>query len=413
MFGFKRKKDENELALIPRKETFFSKLALFFKRDKQDDVVKDYYSNQSFYSRHSYVANSINNLGEEVFYGTVSMNGLDIYSFQKMKEIGLMHHKNGPSTKLVEADLNQSYNQEGLEPHNLRKICFEIPEYYSLEEFLYNDGLYQLVQSERVRLEDLNYYKINLVGKVEMRTDTSMQTLVTITDNTPEAISYVDKKLTKDWLSQIEKDKKDQERARKEASKQQIEDMYNQAIIDEEKFAKREAQEQQNRINDNNIRVAPGKNTIYFTDPDTGKIIFLDKIVRVNTIVHKDGQTSDLYIAQYTAKRKPDEVEKLSNKSNIAFELIEDEMNNILKNNDESLNFAFRGLFSERNVSQYSSSTGELGSRHIGYLKRTIEGYKIILGSNSSKNYLNSLNLELYNSTNKSTVGTVEYVDGR
>lgn len=411
MFGFKRKKEKNELALIHRKETIFSKIAAFFKRDKQE-IPEDYYSNQSFYSRHSYVANSINNLGEEVFYGTVSANGLDVYYFQKMKEIGLMHHSDGVSTKLIVADLNQSYNQEGLEPHNLRKICFEIPEYYSLEEFLYNDGLYQLVQSGRVKLEDLNYYKINIVGKAEMKTGIDMQTGVTITDNTPEAISYADKKLTKDWLSQIERDKKTQEKARKEANKQQIEDMYNQAIIDEEKFAKREAEEQENRINDNNIRVAPGKNTIYFTDPDSGKIILLDKIVRVKTIVHKDGQTSDLYIAQYTAKRKPDNVQNLADKSNIAFELTEDEMNNILKNTDDSLNFAFRGLFSERNVNQYKS-TGELGSRHIGYLKRTIEGYKILLGSNSSRSYLNSLNLEMYNSNNRPNLGYVGYGDGR
>lgn len=411
MFGFKRKKGENELALIPRKENIFSRIASFFRRDKQE-IPEDYYSNQSFYSRHSYVANSINNLGEEVFYGTVSANGLDVYYFQKMKEIGLMHHSDGVSTKLIVADLNQSYNQEGLEPHNLRKICFEIPEYYSLEEFLYNDGLYQLVQSGRVKLEDLNYYKINIVGKVEMKTGIDMQTEVTITDNTLEAISYVDKKLTKDWLSQIERDKKIQEKARKEANKQQIEDMYNQAIIDEEKFAKREAEEQENRINDNNIRVAPGKKTIYFTDPYSGKIILLDKIVRVNTIVHKDGKTSDLYIAQYTAKGKPDEVQNLADKSNIAFELTEDEMNNILKNTDDSLNFAFRGLFSERNVNQYRS-TGELGSRHIGYLKRTIEGYKILLGSNSSRSYLNSLNLEMYNSNNKPNLGYVGYGDGR
>ena len=84
MFGFKRKKGENELALIPRKESIFSKIAAFFRRDKQE-VQETYYSNQSFYSRHSYVANSINNLGEEVFYGTVSADGLDVYSFQKMK----------------------------------------------------------------------------------------------------------------------------------------------------------------------------------------------------------------------------------------------------------------------------------------------------------------------------------------
>ena len=87
-------------------------------------------------------------------------------------------------------------------------------------------------------------------------------------------------------------------------------------------------------------------------------------------------------------------------------------MNNILKNTDESLNFAFRGLFSERNVNQYKSS-GELGSRHIGYLKWTREGYNILLGSNSSRSYLNSLNLEIYNSNNRPNLGYVGYGDGR
>lgn len=411
MFGFKRKKGENELALIPRKENVFSRIASFFRRDKQD-MSEDYYSNQSFYSRHSYVANSINNIGEEVFYGTVSADGLDIYSFQKMKEIGLMHHKDTEPTKLIVADLNQSYNTEGLEPQNLRRVCFEIPNYYSLEEFLYNDGLYQLVQSGRLDLKALNYYKVNPIGKAEMSSNGAMQTLVRITDNTPEALTYIEKRLTSDLLEQMKRDKKLQDKLRKEADKQQLEDMYKQAIIDEEKFEKNEAQEKENRINDNNIRVAPGENTIYFTDPDSGKIILLDKIVRVKTIVHKDGQTSDLYIAQYTAKRKPDDVQNLADKSNIAFELTEDEMNNILKNTDDSLNFAFRGLFSEKNVNQYKS-TGELGSRHIGYLKRTIEGYKILLGSNSSRSYLNSLNLEMYNSNNRPNLGYVGYGDGR
>lgn len=150
-----------------------------------------------FYSRHSDVINAINNAGEEVFYGTVSMNGLDMYSFQKIKELGLIKDGNGQTTKLIVADLNQSYNQEGLEPQNLRKICFEIPTYYSLEEFLSNDGLYQLVQSGRVDLNRLNYYEVTPVGKADMSTDSSMQTYVAIGNNSPEALAYADKNLPK------------------------------------------------------------------------------------------------------------------------------------------------------------------------------------------------------------------------
>ena len=391
MFGFKRKKEEDTMALVLKKENIFSRIASFFRRNKQEELG-EYYSNQVFYSRHSDVINAINNAGEEVFYGTVSMNGLDMYSFQRIKELGLIKDGNGQTTKLIVADLNQSYNQEGLEPQNLRKICFEIPTYYSLEEFLSNDGLYQLVQSGRVDLNRLNYYEVTPVGKADMSTDSSMQTYVAIGNNSPEALAYADKKLTKDWVEQINRDRKEQVKLRKQANKKMVDEMYEQALIDEENFEKREKQEQENRINDNNIRVAPGKDSIYFTDPDTGKIIYLDRIVKVKTIVHRaDDQISNLYIAKYTAKRNSDDVQNLASKKSIAFELTDEEMNSILKNDDDRLNFTFRSLFSERNVGQYIDR-GELGSRHIGFLKKTIEGYKILLGCNSSRNYLNSLN---------------------
>lgn len=412
MFGFKRKKEEDTMALVLKKENIFSRIASFFRRNKEEELG-EYYSNQVFYSRHSDVTNSINNSGEEVFYGTVSMNGLDMYSFQKIKELGLIKDGNGQTTKLIVADLNQSYNQEGLEPQNLRKICFEIPTYYSLEEFLYNDGLYQLVQSGRVDLNRLNYYEVTPVGKADMSTDSAMQTYVAIGNNTPEAIAYADKKLTKDWVEQINRDRKEQAKLRKQANKKMVDDMYEQALIDEENFEKREMQEQENRINDNNIRVVPGKDSIYFTDPDTGKIIYLDRIVKVNTIIHRaDDQISNLYIAKYTAKRNSDDVQNLATQKSIAFELTDEEMNNILKNDDDRLNFTFRSLFSERNVRQYIDR-GELGSRHIGFLKKTIEGYKILLGCNSSRNYLNSLNLELYNSQVRPGPTYFGYGEGR
>lgn len=411
MFGFKRKK-EDTMELVLKKKNIFSRIASFFRRNKEEELG-EYYSNQVFYSRHSDVTNSINNSGEEVFYGTVSMNGLDMYSFQKIKELGLIKDGNGQTTKLIVADLNQSYNQEGLEPQNLRKICFEIPTYYSLEEFLYNDGLYQLVQSGRVDLNRLNYYEVTPVGKADMSTDSAMQTYVAIGNNTPEAIAYADKKLTKDWVEQINRDRKEQAKLRKQANKKMVDDMYEQALIDEENFEKREMQEQENRINDNNIRVAPGKDSIYFTDPDTGKIIYLDRIIKVNTIIHReDDQISNLYIAKYTAKRNSDDVQNLATQKSIAFELTDEEMNNILKNDDDRLNFTFRSLFSERNVGQYIDR-GELGSRHIGFLKKTIEGYKILLGCNSSRNYLNSLNLELYNSQVRPGPTYFGYGEGR
>ena len=405
MFGFKRKKEET-LALVPRKKSIFSKIASFFTGNKEEKV-EDYYSNQAFYSRHSYVTNSIDNSGEEVFYGTVSMNGLDIYSFQKIKELGLLHHQKGESTKLIVADLNQNYQTEGLEPQNLRKVCFEIPAYYSLEEFLYNDGLYQLVQSGRLNLEQLNYYKINPIGRAEMKSGNDMQTTVTILDNSIDALKYEEKVLTPEWLAQMKKEKKEQEKLRKQADKKMANDIYDQAFIDEENFKNRERQEKENRINDNNIRIAPGTNTMWFTDPDNGKIILLDRILKVNEVVHRDGQMSNLYVAKYTAKRRFDDVENLAHNNNIAFELSEDEMSNLLTNKNDSLNFAFRTLFSEANVDQYVGN-GELGNRHIGYLKKTTEGYRILYGSESSRNYLNSLNMDLYNTQGKNSFVTFD-----
>lgn len=397
MFGFKRKNEQDTTALVPRKENIFTRLASFFRGNRTTEESGEYYYNQSFYSRNSYITNSIDSRGQEVFYGTVSTNGLDLYSFQKMKELGRIKNKNGEYTKLIVADLNQSYDEEGLEAYNLRKICFEIPTYYSLEEFLFNDGLYQLAKTGKLDLKGLNYYEVTPVGKADMSVNSAMQTYVTISDNTPEAIEYANKTLTKDWVEQINRDRKEQAKLRKQADKKMLDDMYEQAFIDEENFKKRESQEQENRRKDNNIRVAPGKNTMYFTDPDTGKIILLDRIVKVNAVVHSDKQISNLYLAKYTSKREIYDKENLAQNNNIAFELAEDEMNTLLTNTNDNLNLAFRTLFSEANVNQYSGNS-VLGNKHIGYLKNTPDGYRILYGSNSSRNYLNSLNLELYNS---------------
>lgn len=100
----------------------------------------------------------------------------------------------------------------------------------------------------------------------------------------------------------MQKTKKEQEKLKKAEDRQRVEAVYKQAIIDEERIAKRESQEQENRINDNNIRVAPGKNSMYFTDPDTGKIIYLENITKLNTVCHNshaEYAISNLYIAKY------------------------------------------------------------------------------------------------------------------
>ncbi len=406
MLGFKRKNEEDTLALVPKKENIFEKIKAFFKKDKKEEESNVYYTTESFYAKHSDIAKAIDEKGEEVSYGTVSINGVDIYSFQKMKEIGLMPHKVGKETKLIIADLNQTDCNESLEAKNLRKICFEIPKYYSLDEFLYNDGLYELAKSGRLNLNLLNYYKVNPVGNVEINVDTAMNEKIEIKNNKEETIEYVDKKLTKDLLNRMQKTKKEQEKLKKAEDRQRVEAVYKQAIIDEERIAKRESQEQENRINDNNIRVAPGKNSMYFTDPDTGKIIYLENITKINTVCHsnhEDNSISNLYVAKYTVKRNHTDVQNLASNKNIAFELTEDEIKDILKNRDERLNLAFRMFFSEANTEQYINNE-KLGDRHIGYLKDTEEGYRILLASSTCITHLNSLNLEQVNSFNQKLV---------
>lgn len=406
MLGFKRKNEEDTLALVPKKENIFEKIKAFFKKYKKEEESNVYYTTESFYAKHSDIAKAIDEKGEEVSYGTVSINGVDIYSFQKMKEIGLMPHKVGKETKLIIADLNQTDCNESLEAKNLRKICFEIPKYYSLDEFLYNDGLYELAKSGRLNLNLLNYYKVNPVGNVEINVDTAMNEKIEIKNNKEETIDYVDKKLTKDLLNRMQKTKKEQEKLKKAEDRQRVEAVYKQAIIDEERMAKRESQEQENRINDNNIRVAPGKNSMYFTDPDTGKIIYLENITKINTVCHsnhEDNSISNLYVAKYTVKRNHTDVQNLASNKNIAFELTEDEIKDILKNRDERLNLAFRMFFSEANTEQYINNE-KLGDRHIGYLKDTEEGYRILLASSTCITHLNSLNLEQVNSFNQKLV---------
>lgn len=404
MLESKGKNEENVLALVPKKENIFTKIKAFFtKNKKEEENNKIYYTTETYYAKHSDIAKAMDEKGEEIAYGTVSINGADIYSFQKIKEIGLMQHKDGEETKLIVADLNQTDCNEGLEPQNLRRICFEIPKYYSLEEFLYNDGLYELARSGRLNLNLLNYYKVNPVGLAEIEIDTAMNMKVEIKNNKKETIDYAETKLTKDLLNKMERTKKEQEKLKKHEDKQRVEAVYKQAILDEERIAKQEAEEEENRKNDNNIRVAPGKNSMYFTDPDTGKIIYLENITKLNTVCHNshaDNAISNLYIAKYTVKRNHNSVQNLADNKKIAFELTEDEINNILKNRDERLNLAVRMFFSEGNTNQYIYNK-RLGDRHIGYLKDTEEGYRVLLASKTCITHLNSLNLELLNTSNQ------------
>ncbi len=402
----KEKNEKNVLALVPKKENIFTKIKAFFRRNKKEygeENNKIYYTTETYYAKHSDIAKAMSEKGEELAYGSVSINGADIYSFQKIKEIGLMQHKEGEETKLIVADLNQTDCNEGLEPQNLRKICFEIPKYYSLDEFLYNDGLYELAKSGRLNLNLLNYYQVNPVGLAKITIDTAMNMKIEIKDNKKETIDYADTNLTKDLLNKMQRTKKEQEKLKKHEEKQRVEEEYKKAILDEERIAKRAAEEEENRKNDNNIRVAPGKNSMYFTDPDTGKIIYLENITKLNTVCHNshaDNAISNLYIAKYMVKRNHSSAQNLVDNKKIAFELTEDEINNILKNKDERLNLAVRMFFSEGNTNKYINNE-KLGDRHIGYLKDTDEGYRVLLASNTCVNHLNSLNLELLNNNNQ------------
>ena len=270
----------------------------------------------------------------------------------------------------------------------MRKICFEIPTNYILEEFLSNDGLYNLVKSGRLNINDLDYYKVNPVGRVHLNYSRDSLAQADIEDNSQEFIDYVDNKLTKKWLKQMQTEKEEQETDKQQKD---VDRMFDAPEVSSA-FDSKETQ-QENRINDNNIRVAPGKKAIYFTAPDDGKTIVLDELTKVNSVVHNDEQMSNLYIANYSTRGDFSDQESPNPKQKVAFELSDKTMEDLLKNHDEGLNFAFRTLFSETNVSQYLNAD-KLGDRHIGYLKKTDEEYRIILGSKTSKGFLNSLKLE-------------------
>ena len=47
MFGFKRKKEEDTMALVLKKKNIFSKIASLFRKNKQEELG-EYYSNQLF-----------------------------------------------------------------------------------------------------------------------------------------------------------------------------------------------------------------------------------------------------------------------------------------------------------------------------------------------------------------------------
>lgn len=409
MFGFKRKnkkKDENEIGveLITRKESFFSKLASFFRRKKGEE----FFTNESFYSLHSYVVNANQKAGDEIYNATVNVNDSNPYNFHQIKELGLINHKDGEATKIIVADVTQGFDISQLDSDALRKICFEIPNYYSLEEFLSNDGLFALVESGRLNLQNLNYYEVNPVGRAKMEPDSEGHIQVTIEDNTEDAKKYAKDVLSENWLKQMKKDKKEIEETKRQ---EDLDKMYN-APQTSSAFAQ-ETEKQENRINDNNIRVAPGKKSIYFTDPDNGNTVFLDELAKVNSVIHGNDNISNLYVTNYTSRRDSSEQENPDKKQELAFELADDDMNELLKNDDERLNLAFRTLFSETNVDQYRDSE-ELGSRHIGYLKKTEEGYRILMGCKSARTFLNSLKkLTRYNSSQKESQISDRSDDGR
>lgn len=54
---------------------------------------------------------------------------------------------------------------------------------------------------------------------------------------------------------------------------------------------------------------------MYFTDPDTGKIIYLENITKLNTVCHNshaDNAISNLYIAKYMVKRNHSSAQNLA-----------------------------------------------------------------------------------------------------
>lgn len=389
MFGDKRKEEgKDSLDLIPyeNKKSIFWKFVNFFRRDKDEEKLDVNYS-QTGSTRYSDIRQGVDQKsGKEVFSVDVSTNGMDTFLFKDIREDRLLKDPTSGMTKLIRADLSQE--EESVEGE-IYKICFEIPVNVSLEEFVYSDGPYMLIKSGNIDMDKLSQEEVTAVGNLKLSITPEMKMTFTAVEATKTAQQIAKEKYTPALQKalNIKPKKKEKSNVNPKAQEEPKENIY---------------EERERRKKDN--RVVAKDDSIYLTDPENGDIIKLEEVTPVKNVLHNaNNSTSTIYTATYRTKNKVGDVEQLDHKRRIAFELSEQDMDDLLYNKNENLTTYFRRMMSSNNIARYDEEKG-IAKNHVGYLRRVEEGkYEILLASEVSKKFLESL--EMGKETAKSGIG--------
>ena len=397
MFGDKRKEEgKDSLDLIPyeNKKSIFWKFVNFFRRDKDEEKLDVNYS-QTGSTRYSDIRQGVDQKsGKEVFSVDVSTNGMDTFLFKYIREDRLLKDPTSGMTKLIRADLSQE--EESVEGETY-KICFEIPVNVSLEEFVYSDGPYMLIKSGNIDMDKLSQEEVTAVGNLKLSITPEMKMTFTAVEATKTAQQIAKEKYTPALQKalNIKPKKKEKSNVNQKAQEEPKENIY---------------EERERRKKDN--RVVAKDDSIYLTDPENGDIIKLEEVTPVKNVLHNaNNSTSTIYTATYRTKNKVGDVEQLDHKRRIAFELSEQDMDDLLYNKNENLTTYFRRMMSSNNIARYDEEKG-IAKNHVGYLRRVEEGkYEILLASEVSKKFLESLEME--KETAKSGIGPSTDDDSR
>ncbi len=389
MFGDKRKEEgKDSLDLIPyeNKKSIFWKFVNFFRRDKDEEKLDVNYS-QTGSTRYSDIRQGVDQKsGKEVFSVDISTNGMDTFLFKYIREDRLLKDPTSGMTKLIRADLSQE--EESVEGETY-KICFEIPVNVSLEEFVYSDGPYMLIKSGNIDMDKLSQEEVTAVGNLKLSITPEMKMTFTAVEATKTAQQIAKEKYTPALQKalNIKPKKKEKSNVNPKAQEEPKENIY---------------EERERRKKDN--RVVAKDDSIYLTDPENGDIIKLEEVTPVKNVLHNaNNSTSTIYTATYRTKNKVGDVEQLDHKRRIAFELSEQDMDDLLYNKNENLTTYFRRMMSSNNIARYDEEKG-IAKNHVGYLRRVEEGkYEILLASEVSKKFLESL--EMGKETAKSGIG--------
>ena len=246
-------------------------------------------------------------------------------------------------------------------------------------------------------MDKLSQEEVTAVGNLKLSITPEMKMTFTAVEATKTAQQIAKEKYTPALQKalNIKPKKKEKSNVNQKAQEEPKENIY---------------EERERRKKDN--RVVAKDDSIYLTDPEKGDIIKLEEVTPVKNVLHNaNNSTSTIYTATYRTKNKVGDVEQLDHKRRIAFELSEQDMDDLLYNKNENLTTYFRRMMSSNNIARYDEEKG-IAKNHVGYLRRVEEGkYEILLASEVSKKFLESL--EMGKETAKSGIGPSTDDDSR